>query len=141
MKNKPTKKEHKYLNQADKSTTRIAKYTGCCGGYHQTIAGALLKSKEWEEWYDYAGKNMLFDVAETHETDAMSDNHCKAFIEFIKQQAKKEAGDECIEVIEKLKFNSQFLEHAELRLGEELATILHDHNKRVDESIKKLNQK
>lgn len=75
----------KHINPDDDSTTRIARATSCCDGYHQTIAGALLKSPEWREWYKYASENMLFDVDETQEVDAMSDNHFKTFIEFIKQ--------------------------------------------------------
>ena len=81
---KQTKKEDKYIFQDDHSTTRIARYTSCCGGYHQTIAGALLKSKWWDKWYDYASKNMLYDVDKTLTVDAMSDEHFKDFINAIK---------------------------------------------------------
>lgn len=75
-------REDKYICQADHSTTRIARATECCGGYHQTIAGALLKSKYWKEWYDHASKNMLFDVDETLTVDAMSDEHFESFMKF-----------------------------------------------------------
>ena len=75
----------KHINPHDDSTTVIARATGgCCGGFHQTIAGALLKSKEWEAWYKHAQENMLFYVAETTELGDMSDKHFNAFINFIK---------------------------------------------------------
>lgn len=101
MKSKPTEKQvkkerknnsqnqDKYINPNDDSTTRIARATSCCGGYHQTIAGALLKTKEWEDWYEHASKNMLFDVAETTELDAMSDEHMRAFLDFILQSQRQ----------------------------------------------------
>lgn len=78
-------KEDRHIDPRDKSTTRIARATICCGGEHQTIAGALLKSKEWNRWYDYASKRMLFDVDETMMIDAMSDEHFRAFIKFIRK--------------------------------------------------------
>jgi hypothetical protein len=78
-------KKDKHIIPSDDSTTRIARATTCCGGFHQTIAGALLGSKEWKEWYKHASKNMLYDVDETQEIDAMSDNHFKDFINFIKK--------------------------------------------------------
>jgi len=66
----------------DKSTTRISRpCVGC--GKHQTIAGALLKSNYWNEWYKHASKNMLFDVDETLTVDAMSDAHFDSFINII----------------------------------------------------------
>ena len=83
------RKQDSYIVPTDHSTTRIARATNCCGGEHQTIAGALLKSKEWEAWYDYASKNMLFDVDETAIVDAMSDKHFNAFIEFLKNNHEK----------------------------------------------------
>lgn len=68
------KREDVFVNPTDKSTTRIARpYSGC--GHHQTIAGALLKSPEWDKWYEHASKKMLYDVDETREIDAMSDGH------------------------------------------------------------------
>ena len=76
--------QNKHINPDDDSTTIIAKATTCCGGHHQTIAGAMLKSKECKSWYDYNQKKMLFDVDETREVDAMSDEHWNAFMEFIK---------------------------------------------------------
>ena len=81
--------QDKYYNQADTSTTRIARTTsGCCGGYHQTIAGALLKSKYWAEWYNHAQKNMLWDVDETQECDGLSDGHFEDFIKFTIENSK-----------------------------------------------------
>lgn len=67
----------------DESSTMLKRATTCCGGYHQTIAGALLGSKEWKKWYSYASKNMLYDVDETLTIDAMSDNHFRDFIKFL----------------------------------------------------------
>lgn len=75
-------KQNKHIIKGDKSTTRIARATICCG-YHQTIAGALLKSKEWNSWYKYASDNMLYDVDETMTINAMSDKHWLAFVDFI----------------------------------------------------------
>jgi hypothetical protein len=72
-----------HINPDDKSTTRLAKVTKCCGGTHQTIAGALLGSRQWKEWYKHASKNILFDVDETQEIDAMSDEHFQKFIQFV----------------------------------------------------------
>lgn len=54
---------------------------GC--GEHQSIAGALLKSDYWKRWYEYAQQgNTLFDVDETQEIDAMSDEHFEAFMSY-----------------------------------------------------------
>ena len=75
-------KEDKHIILSDKSTTVIAKATKCCGGSHQTIAGALLKSEYWKRWYDHASKNQLFDVDETCTIDAMSDEHFAEFMKF-----------------------------------------------------------
>lgn len=74
-----------FIDPDDNSTTRIARATECCGGHHQTIAGALLMSKEWKLWYEYASKHQLFDVDETRELDAMSDGHWNNFVLFIKK--------------------------------------------------------
>ena len=74
-----------YIDPKDNSTTRIARATTCCGGHHQTIAGALLKSPQWHKWYDYASKKQLYDVDETLMIDAMSDKHFQDFISFIKK--------------------------------------------------------
>jgi len=51
-------------------------------GEYQTIAGALLKSPEWQAWYKHASKNMLWDVDETQECGWMSDNHFREFMTF-----------------------------------------------------------
>lgn len=78
--------KNKHIDPFDNSTTIIARSTsGCCGGYHQTIAGALLKSKEWKMWYKYASEKMLYAVNETQVIDAMSDEHFEDFIKFIKK--------------------------------------------------------
>lgn len=77
-----------YINPNDDSTTVLARATECCGGHHQTIAGALLGSKEWGAWYEYASKNMLYDVDETQELGDMGDKHFNAFIEFVKNNIK-----------------------------------------------------
>jgi hypothetical protein len=74
-----------YIIPTDKSTTRLKRATTCCDGYHQTIAGALLGSKEWKLWYEYASKKMLYDVDETLTIDAMSDKHFADFIKYIKK--------------------------------------------------------
>lgn len=73
-----------HINPKDDSTTILKRSSDCCGGGHQTIAGALLKSPEWKAWYMYASKNHLFDVDETQELDMMGDEHFKAFVKFIK---------------------------------------------------------
>lgn len=75
-----------HINPDDDSTTIIKRATACCGGYHQTIAGALLKSKEWKAWYKLASKYQSFDVDEAMILDCMSDRHFRDFIKFIKKQ-------------------------------------------------------
>jgi hypothetical protein len=102
---KPTQKTEEkdiHICPDDDSTTVIAKKTECCGGQHQTIAGALLKSKYWKDWYAHASKNMLRDVDETETIDAMSDGHFEEFVQF----AKKKALEECVEVVRKEKENA-----------------------------------
>ena len=81
--------EEEYIDPKDKSTTRISLPCSGCGK-HQTIAGALLKSKEWKKWYDYASKNMLYDVDETMMIDAMSNGHFADFIKFIKNNLTRQ---------------------------------------------------
>jgi len=73
----------KHIIPSDSSSTRLARATKCCGGSHQTIAGALLSSPQWDKWYEHASMNMLFDVDETVIIDAMSDRHFQAFLDFI----------------------------------------------------------
>jgi len=80
------KDEHIFKD--DRSTTRISRPCSGCGK-HQTIAGALLKSKEWEKWYKYASENMLFDVDETLTVDAMSDEHWNSFMKFLNDEILK----------------------------------------------------
>lgn len=74
--------KNKYIIPEDTSSTILERATECCGGSHQTIAGALLKSKLWDAWYKHASENMLFDVDETRTIDAMSDEHFDAFMRF-----------------------------------------------------------
>jgi len=78
------KPQNIYAIPGDPSSTLLARGTTCCDGHHQTIAGAMLSSKEWSRWYKHAEKNMLFDVNETQEIGDMSDEHWNAFIDFIK---------------------------------------------------------
>lgn len=73
-----------YINPDDKTTTLLQRGTTCCGGHHQTIAGAVLNSPQWHNWYAHASKEMLFDVDETLEGDAMSDKHFQAFLAYCK---------------------------------------------------------
>jgi hypothetical protein len=84
--------EDKHICPTDRSTTRISR--PCAGQDIQTIAGTLLKSKEWKEWYKYASENMLFDVDETETVDMMSDGHFNSFIEFTKSKARTELLEE-----------------------------------------------
>lgn len=74
----------KHIISSDTSTTVIAKSCKGCGE-HQTIAGALLKSKEWAKWCKHANEYNLFDVDETATIDAMSDQHLEAFMKFVKR--------------------------------------------------------
>jgi len=74
-----------HIDPNDDSTTIIKRATTCCNGYHQTIAGALLKSNYWKEWYKNCEENQLFDVGECELLDCMSDEHWIAFCEFIKK--------------------------------------------------------
>lgn len=78
-----------FIVPTDDSSTRVARPCGGCG-HHQTIAGALLKSKEWNSWYKYASENMLYDVDETLVIDAMSDGHFKSFIDFTLSTQREE---------------------------------------------------
>lgn len=68
----------------DTSTTLMDRGTECCGGKHQTIAGALLRSKYWDAWYKHASENKLFDVDETQECGEMGYKHFDEFIKFCK---------------------------------------------------------
>ncbi len=86
--------EDKHICPTDRSTTRISR--PCAGQDIQTIAGTLLKSKEWKEWYKYASENMLFDVDETETVDMMSDGHFNSFIEFTKSKARTELLEEIL---------------------------------------------
>lgn len=72
-----------HIDPNDKSTTVTSRPCKGCGR-HQTIAGAVLASKEWKAWYKYASENMLFDVDETMTIDAMSVEHWNEFIKYIK---------------------------------------------------------
>ena len=99
----------------DKSTTRISRpCVGC--GKHQTIAGALLKSNYWNEWYKHASKNMLFDVDETLTVDAMSDAHFDSFINFILTRQKAELKEKIEALLEQYKDHDEFYEE-DLRAG------------------------
>lgn len=80
--------EDEHIFKDDRSTTRISRHCSGCGK-HQTIAGALLKSKEWDKWYKYASENMLFDVDETLTVDAMSDEHWNSFMKFLNNEVLK----------------------------------------------------
>lgn len=62
----------------------LSRKTTCCGGQHQTIAGAMLNSKEWKAWQKYNYLDPQFDVDETQEVGDMSDEHWQAFIKWIK---------------------------------------------------------
>ncbi len=76
--------QDEHIDSEDRSTTRISRPCSSCGK-HQTIAGALLKSKQWQEWYKHASKHMLYDVDECTIIDAMSDEHFNDFMNFAKQ--------------------------------------------------------
>jgi hypothetical protein len=53
---------------------------------YQKIALALLRSPEWQAWYQHARGENLFDVDETSECGWMSDKHFKAFMEFVRDE-------------------------------------------------------
>lgn len=82
-----------FIDPDDNSTTRIARATECCGGYHQTIAGALLMSKEWKLWckevsrriHEGKWKEEVYDTDECESIDVMSDQHFASFCKFIKK--------------------------------------------------------
>lgn len=82
---KELKNVEEHIIPEDDSTTIISRPCSGCGK-HQTIAVALLNSKYWKDWYNYASENMLYDVDETFTIDAMSDNHFDDFIKFIISQ-------------------------------------------------------
>ena len=74
-----------HIVEGDTSSTMLQRATKCCGNFHQTIAGALLGSPQWEAWYKYSSEEGLYDVDETATVDAMSDEHFASFIEFCKK--------------------------------------------------------
>jgi hypothetical protein len=74
--------KNKHIIEGDKSSTMLVRATKCCGGGHQTIAGALLGSPQWAKWYAHASKNMLYDVDECCTIDAMSTEHFNSFIDY-----------------------------------------------------------
>lgn len=82
IKNMEQTEEH--IIPEDESTTILSRTCSGCER-HQSIAGALLRSKEWRAWYKYASENMLYDVDETLTIDVMSDNHWNDFIRFIRK--------------------------------------------------------
>lgn len=125
----------KHICPYDDSTTIIEQTTnGCCGGYHQTIAGALLKSKYWKDWYKHATTNMLFYVDETLTIDAMSDTHFESFIEFIIsnaidqaiEQERKEIIDILISAYDVGVDYQIYLKHMDADTKEEVYNILKD---------------
>lgn len=131
------KERDKHLDPTDPSTTRIAISTTCCGGEHQTIAGALLKSKEWKEWYDHASKNMLYDVDETLTIDAMSDGHFASFMDFVREKQdsywKERVRKEVMSVIEQYEIDgewqlNQVLRRVEDALLEKFTPITNEDN-------------
>lgn len=131
---KEIKKEDKYIFQNDNSTTRIARATDCCGGYHQTIAGALLNSEYWKDWYEHASKNMLFDVDETLTIDAMSDEHFRSFMKFcLDSYANKK--------LEKVKEKIKILERNGKWKGINAAQEDEEYNKALDDILSILNNK
>jgi hypothetical protein len=77
--------KNKHIIEGDKSSTMLVRATKCCGGGHQTIAGALLGSPQWKAWYKHSSEEGLYDVDETATVDAMSDGHFASFIEFCKK--------------------------------------------------------
>jgi len=74
-----------HFDPSDDTTTKLARATTCCDGYHQTIAGAMLGSEEWQAWYEYASERMLFDVDETQEVDHMTGHHFAGFAAYMKK--------------------------------------------------------
>jgi hypothetical protein len=79
----------KHIIPDDDSTTRIARPCKGCG-WHQTIAGAVLNSKEWKLWRKHASEKMLYDIDECEMIDAMSDSHFRDFIKFTIKNYEKE---------------------------------------------------
>ena len=83
----------------DTSTTRLARATNCCGGSHQTIAGAILRSPQWQLWKEEVARRMeeqadrtigaplegVWDVDECEMCDAMSSEHFQDFLMFIER--------------------------------------------------------
>lgn len=90
--------EDEHVCPNDRSTTRISRPCGGCGK-HQTIAGALIKSQEWQDWCKYAWENKLFDTDETDTVDAMSDEHFSSFMDFIRQREREKVLEEVREII------------------------------------------
>lgn len=64
----------------------------CCADGHQTFYGAIMKSPQWNEWYDeqmrrFADKDCelpMFDIDECIGIGTIGDHHLQEFFKFIK---------------------------------------------------------
>ena len=88
-----------YIDPTDKSSTLLDRATTCCGGHHQTIAGAILRSPQWQLWKEEVSRRMeeqadrtigasykgVYDVDECEMCDAMSSEHFQDFLNFCKK--------------------------------------------------------
>ena len=80
-----------YIVPEDSTSTRIA--IPCAGcGFHQTIAGAILRSPQWQLWKEEVSRRMgveplegVYDVDECEMCDAMSQEHFQDFLNFCKK--------------------------------------------------------
>ena len=62
----------------------VHKCNGCEGG-HPTFFNTVTSSPQWKAWYDYNHEeNMMFDLDESQECNAISPAHFEAFLQFTK---------------------------------------------------------
>ena len=71
----------------------------CSDGAHPSWWNSISRTPQWEAWYKYASKNMLYDVDECLECGWMSEQHAKDFMEFIDKQGYMRAKAEDEEFI------------------------------------------
>lgn len=68
----------------------------CSDGKHPSWWQSIIKTPQWDAWYEHASKNMLYDVDESFECGAMSEKHAKDFLNFVaaigREAGRKEKG-------------------------------------------------
>ena len=93
---KKTKNIH--IDPTDEYSTMLDRAVMCCNGFHQTIAGAILRSPQWQQWKEEVSRRMgieplkgVWDVDECEMCDAMSSEHFQSFLSFCQNMAKNKS--------------------------------------------------